>query len=147
MAAKRVSVVIRRPVDEVFDYMNDIDREHEWQPQLREAEQIPPGPPAVGSRRRYVSDFMGRRVENTYVIRTCEPRSRMVLETAGDSALKATSEILWEEVPGGTRVTMAVDGSPKGALRLVPRRLLEATFESQLRDTLGRLKRRLEDAV
>lgn len=144
MAATRVSVAIRRPVNEVFAYMNDVAREREWQPQLREAEQLPPGPTAVGSRRRYVSDFMGRRVENTYVIRTYEPESRLVLETTGESVLKAKSEILWEAVPEGTRVTMALEGSPTGALRLIPRRLLEATFESQLKDTLSRLKERLE---
>jgi uncharacterized membrane protein len=145
LSAKPVTVVIERPVADVFSYMNDIAREPEWQPQLREAEQLPPGPAAVGSRRRYASDFMGRIVRNTYVIRIWEPNRRIVLETTPDSAVAATSEIRWEAVAGGTRVTMSVDGAPKGRLKLLPRRLVEAAFKRELETALARLKERLED--
>lgn len=144
MGAKSLSIVIRRAVADVFEYMNDVAREPEWQPQLRSAEQSPPGPAAVGSERRYVSDFLGRTVENTYVIRVWEPNRRLRLETTAGSALSATSDIRWEEVPGGTRVTMSVEGEPKGVLRFVPRALAEATFERELRSALERVKERLE---
>lgn len=139
-------MVIGRPVEDVFDYMNDVAREPEWQPQLTEAEQTPSGPVAVGSERRYVSSFMGRRVENTYVVLRCEPNRRLVLETTEGSVLNATTDIRWETVDGGTRVTMSVDGKPTGALRFIPRILLENTFESELEDALARLKSRLEQA-
>ena len=144
MASRALSVVIRRPIAEVFDYMNDVTREHEWQPHLVDAVQEPPGPSAVGSLRRYRSEFMGRSVENTYVIRAWEPRRRLTLETTGDSALEATSEVRWEAVPDGTRVMMTVEGKPKGAFRLVPRKLLEATMHKETEAALARLKERLE---
>jgi uncharacterized membrane protein len=144
MLPKRVKIDIERPLEDVYRYMNDVEREPEWQPNLREAEQLPPGPVAVGSRRRYVSDFMGRTVENSYVVRALEPNRRLVLEATRDSALEATSEVTWEPIAGGTRVTMSVDGRPRGALRLIPRALLERTFERELRATLERLKRVLE---
>lgn len=35
------SIVINRPVEEVFAYMDDIDKEHEWQPYLKEWSQTP----------------------------------------------------------------------------------------------------------
>ena len=144
MSGHEASVVIDRPVKDVFEYMDDISREHEWQPQLVEAEQAPPGPAAVGTQRRYVSDFMGRRVENTYVIRTYEPNRRIVLETTEDSSLKATTEIRWRAASGGTEVTMSFDGTPTGALRFLPRRMLEATFDKEVKSALARLKERLE---
>lgn len=144
MPARRLSVVVARPLDDVFEYMNDVSREKEWQPQLEKAEQIPPGPTAVGSERRYVSSFMGRRVENRYVVRVWEPKRRIVLQTTPDSTLDATSEVTWEPVDGGTKVSMAVDGRPKGALKLLPRKVLERTFENELTETLRRLKRALE---
>lgn len=144
MTSHALSVVIRRPVADVFAYMNDVAREPEWQPQLVEAVQEPPGPAEVGSRRRYRSQFMGRSVQNTYVIRVWEPGRRLVLETTDDSALNATSEVLWEAVPEGTRVTMSVEGKPKGAFRLVPRALLETTMEREVKAALARLKERLE---
>ena len=144
MAGGAVSIVIRRPVSDVFEYMNDVSREHEWQPTLLDARQEPAGPTAVGSRRSYRSEFMGRTVENTYVVRVWEPNRRLVLESTPDSTLDAKSEVRWEAVDGGTRVTMTVEGSPKGAMRLVPRKLLEATMEKETKDALARLKKALE---
>jgi len=144
MARCAKSIVINRPVDDVFEYMNDVRRELEWQPQLIEAEQSPAGPTAVGSRRRYVSEFMGKRLVNTYVVKIYEPNDRLVVETTKDSVLDASSEIRWEAVPEGTRVTMALDGRPKGALRFVPASILESTFENEVVTTLKRLKERLE---
>jgi carbon monoxide dehydrogenase subunit G len=79
------------------------------------------------------------------VIRIWEPNRRIVLETTPDSALAATSEVRWEAVAGGTRVTMSVDGAPKGRLKLLPRRLVEAAFQRELETALARLKERLED--
>lgn len=144
MVRRAKSIVIHRPVDDVFEYMNDVSREPEWQPQLIEAEQSPAGATAVGSRRRYVSEFMGKQLVNTYVVKVYEPNTRLVVETTKDSVLDATSEILWEAVPEGTRVTMVLEGRPKGALRFVPASILESTFEKEVMTTLKRLKERLE---
>jgi len=144
MPTQAKSIVIRRPVEEVFAYMDDVRREPEWQPQLIEAEQTPAGPTTVGTKRRYVSDFMGKRLENTYVVKTYQPNERLVVETTRDSVLDATSDIRWESVPEGTRVTMALEGRPKGVLRFVPASLLESTFEKEITTTLERLKERLE---
>lgn len=144
MVRRAKSIVIHRPVDDVFEYMNDVSREPEWQPQLIEAEQSPAGATEVGSRRRYVSEFMGKQLVNTYVVKVYEPNTRLVVETTKDSVLDATSEILWETVPEGTRVTMVLEGRPKGALRFVPASILESTFEKEVMTTLKRLKERLE---
>lgn len=144
MPRQAKSIVIQRPVEDVFAYMDDVSREPEWQPQLIEAEQIPSGPATVGTKRRYVSEFLGKRVENTYVVKVYEPNTRLVVKTTTDSVLDATSDIRWEAVPEGTRVTMALDGRPRGALRFVPARVMESTFEKEVATTLKRLKERLE---
>ena len=138
------SIDIRRPLDEVYAYMSDISREREWQPQLIEAEQTPAGPTRVGSRRRYVSEFMGKRLENTYVVNEVEEGRRLVCETTSDSAVSARSEIRWQETADGTRVTMSIEGKAGGLLRFLPTALVEAAFRSELETALGRLKDRLE---
>ena len=145
MPSHRESIVIGRSLDDVFEYMNDVSKESEWQPQLREAEQIPPGPVEVGTRRRYVSEFMGKRLENVYVITAYEAKSRVVCETTKDAVMDATSDIRWEAVEGGTKVTMALEGKPSGALRFLPTSILEATFEKEVRGALSRLKVILEE--
>ncbi len=44
MSRSSASIVIRRPVSEVFAYMDDVSREIEWQPNLQFAEKHPEGP-------------------------------------------------------------------------------------------------------
>ena len=144
MASHQASIFIRRPLAEVFAYMDDIDREVEWQSNLVEATQSPPGPTSVGTSKQYVSQFLGKRLVNTYVVETYEPNRRMLARTTKDSVLQATSDLRWEEENGGTRVTMAVDGSASGPLRFLPKSMIEATFEREVIATLAELKKCLE---
>lgn len=144
MARYEQSIVIARPVADVYAYMDDIAQERDWQPQLVEAEQTPPGPSAVGTRKRYVSEFMGKRLENTYVVTVCEPGRHLVAETTDGSMLDARSDLRWEPVEGGTRVTMALEGRPAGPLRFVPPRMLEKVFTKEVEGALARLRERLE---
>lgn len=144
MPSYEKSIFINRPVPEVFAYMGDISREHEWQPQLLEAEQTPPGPTVVGSHRRYVTGFMGKRIENTYVVREIEENRRLVCETTPDSAVSATSLLTWEAEGEGTRVTMAVEGTAGGVLRFLPDRVVGSAFAAEVDGALDRLKECLE---
>jgi uncharacterized membrane protein len=144
MSRQSASIEIDRPAIEVFAYMDDIHLEREWQPNLQSAEQDPPGPTTVGTRKRYVSRFLGREVENTYVVTELEPGRRVVYETERGSTLDARSEIVCEPTGTGTIVTMLIDGKPKGVLRFVPAKVLEAASRDELDATLRRLKERLE---
>ncbi len=144
MSRQSASIVIRRPPDEVFAYMDDVAREHEWQPNLRSAEQVPPGPTALGTRKVYVSRFMGREVGNTYVVAELDPGRRVVYRTEKGSSIEARSEVRCEPEGSGTRVTMFLEGKPKGFLKLVPQRALEFAYRDELEATLQRVKDRLE---
>lgn len=144
MARYEQSIFIARPTAEVFAYMDDLEREREWQPQLLEAEQTPPGPTAVGTRKRYVSEFMGKRILNTYVVCVYVPNRRIVCETTKDSVLAATSDVRWDDEEGGTRLTMTLEGSPCGSFRFVPAAMLERAFAKEVNGALDRLKERLE---
>ena len=140
------SIIIQRPVDEVFAYMDDIEREPEWQPNLREVAQTPEGQPAVGTEKRYVSDFMGRRFENTYVNTVYEPNRRVAYIIKPGSDLKGEGEITWEAVDGGTKVTMEVAPKVSGFLKFMPKGVLEALYSKELQATLVRLKKHLESS-
>lgn len=144
MDRQELSVFIARIPEEVFAYVDDIEREPEWQPNLREVEQTPAGPTRVGTRKRYVSDFLGKRVENTYEVKELEPGRRVVCETTRDSSVEATSEIVCEAAEGGTRLTMIAEGRPRGMLRFLPSALLEKASRDGLATALGLVKARLE---
>jgi uncharacterized membrane protein len=144
MSRQSASVVIARPPEEVFGYMDDVSRESEWQPNLKSAKQDPPGPTALGTKKRYESRFMGRDLCNTYVVVEWEPGRRVVYETEKGSSIEARSEIRYEPEGQGTRVTMFIEGKPKGFLKLVPKAALELAYTEELKATLARVKNRLE---
>jgi carbon monoxide dehydrogenase subunit G len=144
MSRQSASTVIDREPQEVFDYMDDISREREWQPSLQSAEQHPPGPSRVGTKKRYVSEFLGRELRNTYVVVEVEQGRRLVCETTRDSAVNARTEVTCEPSGNGTKLTMVIDGKPRGFMKLMPATVLEATYRKELTSALARLKGLLE---
>lgn len=145
MSATIEHIVIRRPRSRVYAYMDDVAREKEWQPALVEASQTPEGPTRPGTRKHYVSEFLGRRIENTYEATAVDPERRVVYRTTRGSTLDGTLEITWDDHDtAATRVTLTMDGRPTGVLRFVPRAMLDDAWSRQLRATLDRLKERLE---
>jgi uncharacterized membrane protein len=144
MISYECEILIRRPVAAVFAFMQDIERELEWQPNLRAASQTPAGAPGVGTRRRYVSQFLGKRFENVYVNTIYEPNRRVAYESAPESDTEASGEVTWEPADGGTRVAMRVQAKVGGALRFVPKTLILKVGRKELADALGRAKRLLE---
>jgi len=138
-------VVIASPISRVFTYMDDVSREREWQPSIVEAYKDPPGETALGTRKRYISEFMGRRMENTYVTTLFEPNQRVSYETTPDSVLRAKVELRFEPAGAGTKVTMAFRGKLTGPLRFIPQSVLEGVYHKELKSTLALLKQRLED--
>ena len=138
------SVFIKRSVPDVFNYMDDITREKEWQPNIRKASKDPAGPTTVGTKKTYTSEVMGRTVKNTYKTTVFEPNARVRYETTKGSAVQGSADFRWDERDGGTSVTMTFEGKPSGILRLVPEGLLGPFYERELEATLARLKQRLE---
>ena len=138
------SIVIAQPPPVVHTYMDDISREHEWQSHIVEASQTPPGPTQVGSRRRYVSEFMGKRLQNTYVVMELDRGQRLVCRSTDDSAMSATSVLTWSPERNGTRVSITLKGEAGGALRFVPSGMIEAAFKKEVDGALARLKSILE---
>jgi uncharacterized membrane protein len=144
MSRHSSTVIIRRPLAEVYAYMDDVAREREWQPALRSAAKDPPGATRVGTRKIYESEFLGRRVKNIYQVLEMEPGRRVVQQTIGGSSARIWSEVLWTEHPEGTAVTLTVEAEPQGLLRLIPRHFLESATRSELEGSLRALKRALE---
>jgi hypothetical protein len=146
MTENRYSIIIERPVNEVFDYMDDVSREVEWQPAIKSARAEPPGQTGVGTKKHYTSEFMGREVKNTYVTKVFEKYRRVVYEATPKSTIQGTATFTWEPAEKGTLLTMSIRGEPKGVLRLVPRGVLDHFYQSELETTLQRLKKRLESS-
>lgn len=144
MSRHSASVIIRRPVEEVYAFMDDVALEGRWQPTLRSARKDPAGATRVGTRKTYESEFMGRKVRNTYEVIALEPLVRVVQQTLPGSSAEIWSEVRWERHSDGTRVTLTVEARPAGILRLIPRRFLEGETKRELEESLRRLRVEME---
>jgi uncharacterized membrane protein len=105
MGKLEVSVVIKRPVEEVFSFVSNPDNESLWSSGLVESSQISEGPVGVGTRMKEVNRILGKRIEHIYEITEYEPNR-------GYSCKSISGPFPWrgaytfEPVRGGTRVTM-----------------------------------------
>lgn len=77
------SIVIRRPVNDVFAFLvrDDLETRHKWMPGTIEYEKTPEGPAHLGTRSRQVApDRSGRLVETYYEVIEYEPNRKLTVE-------------------------------------------------------------------
>jgi len=85
-----------------FTYLADFGSIEEWDPFIRRAQRLDPGPPRVGSRYRLDGRFLGRRVLLDYEITELDPATRRVkLIGSGGRAYDGWDEITVTEATGG----------------------------------------------
>lgn len=136
------SVVINRPIEDVFAVVTEVTNLERWFPGDAKERWLTPPPHGVGSVRRATVTMMGRRSENDAMVTEFDPPRHGVM--AGErSGLRWTGTVDCTPVEGGTRLDFTFDANASGAMRL-----LMGPFMSWYRrswDTgLANLKRMLE---
>lgn len=114
MATYRTSVSSPRPPADVFAYLARFSNAARWDPGVSDAEQITPGPPALGSTYRLRVRFLGVTVPFEYRIEEIDAPKRVVLQ-AENTMVRSTDVI--EVAPvlgGGSSVTYKATLTPKG---------------------------------
>ena len=142
MARFQQSVVINRPVEQVFEFVCDLENDPKWTPGtvMRRTSQ---GPLGVGTTFEQHDRFMGRRMNFSVEVTDYEPPRKIGLKTTSGQ-LSFGGHRMFEPVnEGATRVTFAGEGHAPGLMKLAEP-LLAAAGERRLRVQLGNLKRLLE---
>ena len=62
------SVVINRPIEEVFSFMSNLENNPQWVSGVLETKLTSPGPMAAGSTGTDMRQFLGRRIESTWEV-------------------------------------------------------------------------------
>jgi len=106
MADMEVSIVINRPIGEVFALLTDEENNVKWRSGTVEAEKTSPGPIRVGTTYRMVNSAFGRRIEGEAEVVEYEPNRKYA--TRNVSGISIETQRTFEPVAGGTRVTFAV---------------------------------------
>jgi uncharacterized membrane protein len=149
VASERIAVdvvteiEIERPREEVAAFAADPGNATAWYKNIRSLEWENPPPAAVGSRVRFVAQFLGRTLEYTYEVLEIDPGRRFVMSTAqGPFPMETT--YAWEDAtPGVTRMTLRNRGEPAGFAKVsapIMARAMRRANEADLR----RLKKLLE---
>jgi uncharacterized protein YndB with AHSA1/START domain len=142
MAQFKQSVVINRPVEQVFAFVSDLENDPPWS-RAAELCRISPGPVGVGTTFRQRDRLLGRRLELTLQVVDYEPNHKVTLQTTSRGLSFAGTRMVEPVGQGATRVTFVGGGRAGGVWRPVEP-LLAAVGGRRLRTQLGRLKRLLE---
>jgi len=144
MAAREEhSVVIDRPVEEVFAYVTDANNDALWQSSTLDTEQTSEGAVGVGTTYRSVSKFLGRRIETTLEVTEHEPPRKQCSRVAS-GPIPAVGCYLFEPADGGsTRFTQNLAAEVGGFFRLAEP-LVARAFRRQLEADMATLKDLLE---
>jgi uncharacterized protein YndB with AHSA1/START domain len=111
------SIVIARPIDEVFTFVADQTNAPRWQEGLSEVRRVTEGPPGVGTKHVVVRKFMGRKLELTNEYVHYEPNTKITFTGAsGPSRFEAEYRV--EATAEGTRLTCHMQMEQKGLFKL-----------------------------
>ena len=145
MAHVKGEIFIRRPPEQVFDFVADERNEPEYNPRLARVEQLSDGPIGVGT--QFHADVATRRGLAPVTIEW----TRFERPSRLDSATRMQSmEILggltFDPVDGGTRMRWSWEIKPHGGLRLLGP-LISRIGRRQEDRIWSALKRRLEETA
>ncbi len=111
-------ILIKRPIEEVFDFVADESNEPQYNPKMTRAEKVSPGPIGVGTTFRSVMTGIGRAAEMTIEV-TAFDRPRRIAETTHMSNMEINGVLLFEPTRDGTRMKWIWNLEPRGFYRLL----------------------------
>ncbi len=135
------SIVIDRPIAEVFAFVTDQRNTPQWQAGLVEVRPLAEGLPGVGKRYALVRKFMGRRMEAVNEYLRYETDKLVTFKTISGPEVEAS--YLFEPVENGTRVTSRVRLQIPGVMGLFDP-LIGMNLRREMRTALPALKALLE---
>lgn len=139
------SIIIDRPVEEVFAYVSDLQNSPQWQNGVLEARRTTKGALGVGTQYTSVRKFMGRRMEAVIEFVAYEPNKKIAFKsTSGTTPFE--EYFLFESTAEGTRLTSVLELQTGGLMGLADP-LIAGSIKRQMDANFGDLKDLLESRV
>lgn len=140
------SIVIQRPVAEVFAFVSDAENDLHWRSEVVSMENLDAPPHGVGTRTLEVAEVLGRRLETTTEITEFVPGARLARRTvSGPTPVDTARTVVAAE--GGARFTYRLRADVTDvALFKALRPLLQWWTQRKIEGYLSTLKTRLEAA-
>jgi uncharacterized membrane protein len=135
------SIIIARPIEEVFAYVSDQRNSPEWEDGVLEVRQTPESPVGVGTKITLVRAFLGKRIEQHAEFVAYEPP--VMFAFASISGPSTTGTNRFESTAEGTKVTIAFEMQAGGLFSLAEP-LVARNLRRSVEAALGNLKDLLE---
>ena len=117
MASFEFSVTINRPAAEVFKVLTDFNSYKKWQAGVIESTVLSAGAMGVGTKYRFVSEFMGQKIESEGEVTAYESPSKYAWKsTKGPFPMQETTTL--ESSGGSTNVKTMVAAELGGFFKL-----------------------------
>jgi len=139
MPAVEMSVILRRPVREVFQYLANLENDAAWRREWVEARNCSDGSLGVGATFCLVGKSLGKRFQVEYQVTAYDVDRTAAWQTLSGPLPLAFQRTFEPAADGGTRVTFRYDMEPSGLLKLAGP-LLARVGKRQLEGDLPRLR-------
>jgi len=136
------SIVVNVPIDKVFKNFTDPEKQIKWFTQSHELRDYTP-PLGVGTTYKTVSKFMGRDAVQQQEVIEFTPPFRQVLRSTGVG--NGESQYIFEELEGGTKVTLGFVVDLSGMLAKITAPLIRRQVDKQMTADLQSFKEFIED--
>ncbi len=137
----RASILINRPVHEVFAFVADLTNQSRWQPGVVSATVLGGGPVGVGTRIRVASSYMGRSGEGEMEVTEFLPDERISFRTI--EPVRGHGSYAVRPDGSGTRLSVSGSAQLEGVASLAGG-IAEKMVERETMKSLERLKAILE---
>jgi uncharacterized protein YndB with AHSA1/START domain len=136
------SIVIERPVESVFDFVTDLEKNPRWQSGMENAEVTSDGPVSKGTTYRCTNTFMGKRYDTEGVVSEYAPNRKCSFRfKAGE--VTGETRFIFEPIDGATHFT--AEGEIHLSLFFPIKSLANLKAERKVRQDLSDLKKILEN--
>ncbi len=137
------SIIIHRPIGEVFAYVSDLTNAPEWQTGLLEVRKTTAETLGIGTQFTFIRKFLGRKLEASNEFTEYTPNKVVTFRTTS-GPISVEASYLFEVTPEGTKVTCRMEMQPGGFSRLAEP-LIAASVKREMRAEFGYLKDLLEN--
>lgn len=137
------SVVIKKPLKEVFAYSQDIENAAKFQKGVDSVVMVEGPDNTVGSRYAEVRKFLGKEMRTTLEI-TAFKENELWGAKVVEGPLPFEVTMTYEAVPEGTKITTTVEAEPKGFFKLAEK-AVASNLEKSLAEDFETLKTLLGD--
>jgi carbon monoxide dehydrogenase subunit G len=140
------SIIINRPVEEVWKFVSNIENATKWDRGVLEARQTSKGPIGVGSTLQTRRQMLGRQRIGKLRVSEYVPNRMIALQASLGQIAEAQIRYSFEPVDSGTRMTGISEVELHGAWRLITP-ILNLMLERDGREDMANIKRIMEVPV